>query len=243
VILGYVNFEFLGLSVAKYHQISHAQVTEAVFVLDADVWEVKYNYDHKFDPTIVTRLNGQVVDIPPLIKYDHLGVLQKPKSTNFMDDNPLFSFSTIEPNFVFRWLGLSTHRFPVSTSQARSWLWQAWKDNSQYDGVIVRWLDERLMRRNQVLKPYWRKRDWGLLDSAEAYLTQNSDSVIATSDLDSTISVWTPLAIKINDLYAFGLGGDASSRTRANYVSNQENDGALHVLAIDTGTWPNEVST
>lgn len=217
-------------------------MTEAVFVLDADVWEVKYIYDHKFDPTIITRLNGEIVDIPPLIKYDHLGVLQKPSSITFLDDNPLFSISNVKPNFIVRWLGFSTHRFVVSTSQARSWLWQAWKENRNFDGVIVRWLDERLMRHNSVLRPYWSKRDWGFLNAAEVYLTQNSDSVIATADLDNTISVWTPLAMKINDLYAFGPGGDATSRTRANYIAQDENDDTLHILAIDTGTWPNEVS-
>jgi hypothetical protein len=67
---------------------------------------------------------------------------------------------------------------------------------------------------------------------------------MASVDLDNTISSWTPLAMKINDLYSFGQGGDACSRTRSNAASQEddEDEAALHVIAVDTGTWPNEVS-
>lgn len=111
-----------------------------------------------------------------------------------------------------------------------------------YDAVVVRWLDERLLRREAVLKPYWWKRDFGRLSSAEAYLEQNGDAVMASVDLDNSISSWVPLAIKMNDLFSFGLGGDACARTRSNRTSQNEDSGGLHVIAVDTGTWPNEVS-
>lgn len=158
-----------------------------------------------------------------------------------MDDNPLFGFNTIRTTAVTRWLGVDTRRYPVSTTQSRSWLWRAWKDDPTFDGVIVRWLDERLLRRDLTLKPYWRKRDSGHLDAAEQYLDKNRDAVMASVDLDSTISKWTPLAMKINDLYSFGQGGDACSRTRSNVTAQEDDETALHVIAVDTGTWPNEV--
>jgi len=183
------------------------------------------------------------VDTPPLIKYDHLGILKKPTKFSFLDDNPLYSFTTIRPNPISRWLGLYTRRYPFRTAQSRYWLWKAWKDDPEYDGVRVRWMDERLLRRDDILKPYWRKRDWGHLSSAERYLEQNVDAIIAKIDLDKTISSWTPLAIKMNDLLTFGPGGDASARTRSKLASQEnEDDGAMHVIAVDTGTWPNEVS-
>ncbi|KAH8802484.1 glycosyl transferase [Xylogone sp. PMI_703] len=220
--------------------IPHYQVTEATFVVGADVWENRYFYDHKFHPTILTTLNGQRVDTPDLIFYDHLNVLAKPKHTSFLDDNPLFGFRSIKSNFITRTLGLTTHRYPVSTSQSRSWLWKAWKENPAFDGVIVRWLDERLLRQDPILRPYWRKRDLGQLEAAEEYLDQNRDAVIASVDLDNSISGWTPLATKINDLYSFGQGGDAVSRTRTNTIEQDGDGTALHVIAVDTGTWPNE---
>ncbi|RFU27099.1 hypothetical protein B7463_g9236, partial [Scytalidium lignicola] len=220
--------------------IPHYQVTEATFVVGADVWESKYFYDHKFHPTILTTLNGQRIDTPALIFYDHLDVLKKPEYVSFLDDNPLFGFRSIKANPISRWLGFSTHRYPVSTSQSRSWLWKAWKENPAFDGVIVRWLDDRLLRQDPILRPYWRKRNLGQLEAAEEYLDRNRDTIMASVDLDNSISGWTPLATKINDLYSFGQGGDACSRTRSNALEQESDETALHVIAVDTGTWPNE---
>ncbi|TVY29101.1 hypothetical protein LHYA1_G002449 [Lachnellula hyalina] len=220
--------------------VPHSQVTEATFVVDRDVWESKYFYDHKFHPIIVTTLNGQPVDTPPLILYDHLDVLKRPKHVSILDDNPLFGFSTIDFNPLARFLGRSTRQYPVSTTQTRSWLWKAWKEDRTFDGVVVRWLDERLLRRDPILRPYWRKRDIGNLKAAEDYLDQNRDAVMASVDLDNSISSMTPLSIKINDMYSFGQGGDSVSRTRSNITTQEEDETQLHVIAVDTGTWPNE---
>jgi hypothetical protein len=222
-------------------QIPHSEVTEATFVIGENVWESKYIYDHKRHPTIVTTLNGELMDSPPLILYDHLDVLKKPQKVSFLDDNPLYSFTSFNPSPLLRWLGFYKRSYPMSTSQARSLLWRAWKDSSDHDGVIVRWLDERLLRRDAVLRPYWRMRDFGRLASAETYLEQNADAVFASVDLDNSISSWTPLAIKLNDLSTFGPGGDACALTRSNFTSQEEDNGGLHVIAADTGTWPNEV--
>jgi len=53
--------------------IPSSQVMEATFVLGSDVYESRWIYDHKFHPTILTRLNGDPIDTPPIIQYDHLG--------------------------------------------------------------------------------------------------------------------------------------------------------------------------
>jgi hypothetical protein len=189
----------------------------------------------------VTTLNGELVDPPPLILFDHLDVLKKPQKISFLDDNPLYSYTSFNPSPLLRWLGFYKRSYPMSTSQARSLLWKTWKDSSDHDGVIVRWLDERLLRRDAVLGPYWRMRDFGRLASAETYLEQNADAVFASVDLDNSISSWTPLAIKLNDLSTFGPGGDACALTRSNFTSQEEDSSGLHVIAVDTGTWPNEV--
>lgn len=210
-------------------------------MVGADVWENKYFYDHRFHPTILTTLNGQRIDTPALVFYDHLNVLEKPKHLSFLDDNPLLGFNRIRFDPLSRWLGASTRRYPVSTSQSRSCLWKEWKDNPKFDGVIARWLDERLLRKDPVLRPYWRRRDLAHLMAAEEFLDKNRDAVMASVDLDNSISGWTPLAIKINDLYSFGQGGDACSRTRSNIIEQECDGTALHVIAVDTGTWPNEV--
>ncbi|CAL3973371.1 unnamed protein product [Diplocarpon coronariae] len=221
--------------------IPHSQVTVATFVVGHDVWESKYCYGHKLHPTIITTLNGQKADTPDFILYDHLNVLKKPEHVSFLDDNPLYGFTSTRTGALSRWLGLDTRRFPVSTSQSRSWLWKAWKDDPAFDGVIARWLDERLLRRDKVLAEYWCKRDMAKLDAAEAYLDQNRDAIMAHADLDRMVSSWTPLAIKINDLYSFGQGGDACSRTRPDDTTQEhDEEAAIHVIAVDTETWLNE---
>jgi hypothetical protein len=181
------------------------------------------------------------VDTPPLILYDHLDVLRKPQNISFVDENPLCSFTSFKANPILRRLGFYKRTYPVSTSQARSWLWNSWKASPEYDAVIVRWLDERLLRRDAILRPYWKKRDWGRLALARTYLENNGDAVMASVDLDNSISSWTPLAIKMNDLLSFGPGGDACALTRSNLTSQEDDNFGLHVIAVDTGTWPNEV--
>lgn len=217
--------------------IPHSQVLEATFVIGPDVYESQWSYDHKYHPTIFTTLNGEPVDTPPLIEWDHLGILKKPTNYTFRHDDHMIGFKSLRSHALPRWLGRNTHQNPVSTSRARSKLWQAWKNNSAFDGVIMRWLDERLLRQEPMLRPYFRRRDHGNLKSAEEYLHENADAIMAVIDLDKSISGWAPLAFQIADLYAFGQGGSANARTRS---APEFKSDELHVLATDSGTWPNE---
>ncbi|KAL2829743.1 hypothetical protein BDW59DRAFT_158914 [Aspergillus cavernicola] len=219
--------------------IPHAKVMEATFVQGPDVYEARWLYDHKFHPTIFTTLNGQKVQTPPIIEHDYLAVLAKPTNTSFVHDNPLFYCDSLNSNILTRLFGLTRKRFPVSTSRARSLIWKAWKDRVDFDGITVRWMDERLLRRDKTLTPYWRSRDRGDLCSAKKYLELRADSITASADLDDSISSWTPLAVKISDLFNFGPGGDAVVNTRSKDFGS-DTEKSLHVMAADTGTWPNE---
>ncbi|CAK37869.1 uncharacterized protein An02g11410, partial [Aspergillus niger] len=219
--------------------IPHSKVTEATFVQGADVYEARWLYDHKFHPTIFTTLNGQKVQTPPMMEHDYLGVLAKPKHTSFVHDNPLLYCDSLNSSIFSRFFGLTKKRFPVSTSRARSLIWKAWKERVDFDGVIVRWMDERLLRRDKTLAPYWRSRDRGDLASAKKYLDVRADTITASADLDDNISSWTPLAVKISDLFNFGPGGDAVVNTRSKDFG-ADTEKSLHVMAADNGTWPNE---
>ncbi|PYH93800.1 glycosyl transferase [Aspergillus ellipticus CBS 707.79] len=219
--------------------IPHSKVTEATFVQGADVYEARWLYDHKFHPTIFTTLNGQKVQTPPMIEHDYLAVLSKPRYTGFVHDNPLLYCDSLSSSVFTRFFGLTKKRFPVSTSRARSLIWKAWKDRVDFDGIIVRWMDERLLRRDKTLAPYWRCRDRGDLASAKKYLDIRADTITASADLDDNISSWTPLAVKISDLFNFGPGGDAVVNTRSKDFG-ADTEKSLHVMAADNGTWPNE---
>lgn len=215
------------------------RVHEATFVQNADVYECTWFYDHKFHPTITTKLNGELVDTPDMIRYDWLGVLKKPTRCTFTDENPLLAFKAATSSFMSRLFKTNVKQQEISTSRARSQLWKAWKKRNDLDGVVIRWVDEELIRKEALLRPYWRRRDRGSLSKAEDYLALHADAIMATSDLTSDISAWTPLAIRMSDLFSFGQGGDAVIFTRTKTLQNDTNQ-TLHVIAVDTGTWPNE---
>jgi hypothetical protein len=215
------------------------RVHEATFVQGADVFECSWLYDHKFHPVITTKLNGDPVDTPDMIRHDWLGVLKKPTRCNFMDENPLLDFKAPTSSFVSRMFNTNVKRQEISTSRARSQLWKAWKKRLDIDGVVVRFVDEELIRKEALLRPYWRRRDRGSLLKAEDYLALHADAIMASSDLTSDISAWTPLAIRLSDLFSFGQGGDAVIFTRTKTLQ-RDTDENLHVIAVDTGTWPNE---
>ncbi|KAF2808374.1 glycosyl transferase [Mytilinidion resinicola] len=215
------------------------RVYEATFVQGADVYECSWLYDHKFHPTIATKLNGEFIDTPEMIRHDWLGVLKKPNHCAFADENPLIGFRKPTSTFISRLFRTNSKTQPVSTARARSQLWKAWKKRVDLDGVTTRWVDEQLLRREPLLRPYWRRRDRGSLTKAEDYLALHADAIMATSDVSSDISAWTPLAVRMSDLFSFGQGGDAVIYTRTKTLQ-RDTDDSLHVIAVDTGTWPNE---
>lgn len=214
-------------------------VTRAMFIQGDKVYSAEWLYDHRFHPTIRATLNGDEVPVPPMISEDWYNVLQKPSRTKFLHDSPLALFpGQIGP--LSRLLRRNIRRHPVSISQGRTYLWKSWRTSNEVDAVTARWLDEMILRSSQALKPYWRRRDRANLEAATEYLNEHADAIVADVDLSQEVSSWAPLAFKLSDLASFGQGGDARINTRT--LSTQLNDSSneLHVLAMDTGTWPNE---
>ncbi|KAF7191169.1 hypothetical protein HII31_07529 [Pseudocercospora fuligena] len=220
--------------------IPNPKVTKVKFVQGADVYHCEWNYDHRSHPTISCTKNGAEVDLPPLIKHDWYGILQKPKYCSFMSDNPLMAFKNSRSNSIIRLFHLNTKWFHISTSVARNHLWRTWKQSKDLDAVSVRWLDEQALRQEPVLRKYWLRRDMGLLRSARAYYQEHADAVLARTDLDPDISSWSSIATRFGDLESFGQGGDTRINTRSEATQIQDTDEKMHVLAMDTGTWPNE---
>ncbi|RMZ78616.1 hypothetical protein DV738_g3716, partial [Chaetothyriales sp. CBS 135597] len=220
--------------------IPNANVTEATFIQGPDVYHSKWTYDHKSHPIIDTTLNGYPVDTPAMIEHDWFDVLKKPTKCSFINDNPLLLFNTITPSLISRLLGTNKKTLPISTGRARAHLWKTWKDSQDIDAVTARWLDEWALRSDSILKPYWRARDLGRLHTACNYLISQADTVMARVDMDPEISSWTWIAFKTSDLYTFGQGGDTCINTRSVSTQLRDTKRELHVLAMDTGTWPAE---
>ncbi|RDW68755.1 glycosyltransferase family 4 protein [Aspergillus mulundensis] len=220
--------------------IPYPRVSQATFIEPNSVHQAKWTYDHKFHPVISTTLNGEPVETPDMISKDWFHVLDKPSRSSFLHDNPLFFFRSTRANVFSRMLGLNVKTRPIPTSRARTHLWKAWKAGKDFDAVTTTWLDELLLRSDSVLRPYWRNRDFGRLDAAGDYLDAQVDTILARVDIDPDISSWTQMAFKISDLYSFGIGGDARINTRTLSTQLQDTSTQLHVLAMDTATWPNE---
>jgi glycosyltransferase involved in cell wall biosynthesis len=220
--------------------LPNSKVMEAKFIEGSEVYHSVWSYEHRSHPIIETTLNGLRVATPPMILHDWFHVLKKPTKCSFLSENPLFSFSSVKTTIASRMLGLNTQRHRISTSSARTHLWKSWKDSKEFDAVTARWLDEMALRSDRILKPYWRARDTGRLEAAGNYLDAQADTIMARTDVDPEISSWTLLAYKFSDLSTFGQGGDATINTRTQSTQIRDSDDVLHVLAMDTGTWPNE---
>ncbi len=220
--------------------IPYSKVMEATFVQGENVYHSSWQYEHKWHPIITTTLNGEPIETPPMIQHDWFDVLSKPKNCRFLDDNPLLSFKSLNSNLISRALGLNTRWYPTSTSSARTHLWKLWKNGKELDAVTTRWLDEKALRSDQLLKPYWRARDMGRLDAAELYVHSQADNIMAKIDINPEISSWTLIAFKISDLLSMGQGGDARINTRTQSTQLHDSDNELHVVGMDTGTWPIE---
>ena len=220
--------------------IPFTKVTEATFVQGSEIHHASWTYEHKSHPEISTTLNGELIATPEMIRDDWFHVLKKPSKCGFLNDNPLLSFSSGKSSFLSRMLGFNVKRYPISTSQARTRLWKTWKGGKELDAVTARWLDEGLLRSDRVLKSYWKNRDRGRLNAAKEYLDAQADTIMARVDVDPEISSWVHIAFKISDFYSFGQGGDSRINTRTLSTQLRDSDDELHILAMDTSTWPNE---
>jgi glycosyltransferase involved in cell wall biosynthesis len=220
--------------------IPHTKVTEATFIEGDNIHHTSWGFDHKFETEMSTTLNGRPVPTPLFVLEDWFHVLDKPKNCAFLNDNPLLAFSSTSSNMFSRALGFDTKRYAVSTSHARIQLWKAWKSRRDIDAVTARWLDERLVRADSKLTPYWKMRDMGRLAAASAYIDAHADTIMARVDLDPDTSSWVHIAFKIADFYSFGLGGDTTINTRTVSSQLRDTQDELHVLAMDTSTFPME---
>lgn len=81
------------------------------------------------------------------------------------------------------------------------------------DAPTACWLDELILREEPLLREYWRARDCGNLHNVKLALDRHVDQIVSAIDIQTDISEVCPLAIKSSDLYAMGLGKDATQVT------------------------------
>jgi len=87
--------------------VPFARVTQAKITQNGIVFDTKWTYDHKQHPNLVTYANGQEIPTPDMIRNDRYGILPKPSSTSFLDEDPLFPFTSTNSNFIARIFGMN----------------------------------------------------------------------------------------------------------------------------------------
>jgi hypothetical protein len=224
----------------QLQRIPYTQVTEARFIQSDNVYHALWDYDHTSHPTIATRLNGVPCATPAMIQHDWFKVLAKPKQSDFGFDDPIYKFRSLDTNMFLSALGLNSAWYRLSTARVRTHLWETWRRTQELDAVTVRWLDELALRSESTLRPYWLARDTCQLGSATSYLEQHANTIMARSDVAPETNAWSCITFKLSDLFNFGQGGDTRINTRTEKTQLQHNEDVMSVLAMDTGTWPNE---
>jgi hypothetical protein len=215
--------------------IPFPRVTAALFIEGEKIYNAVWAYDHRFQPSLSVTLNGAQIPVPSIISEDSFSVLERPAVRPFRCENPLVEFPP-RVGVLSRLFKRNIQRYPVPITQGRSHLWQSWKTSNEVDAVTARWLDGMMLRSSDILKPYWQQRDRGKLEGATEYLSANADAILPELNLNPKISSWVPLALRFSDLRtAVASNKQAQSVQMGNTTSEN-----LHVLAMDTGTWPNE---
>lgn len=224
----------------KSKWIPFARPTNVVYRTATARYDTKYVYDHKCHPIISTTCGGKDVQTPEEIRHDWYKVLKKPVGLSHHEEDPLRSFSSLKYNYISRFFRRNVQYIPITTSTARTHLWNTWKTTNSLSGVTARWLDEVALRSDPLMKPYWRYRDAGHLNRAAKYCLKNIDAIMASVDVDHEVSSWTLLAYKVSDLITLGRGGEVAINTRQVDSQVADDKDQLHVFASDMGTWPNE---
>lgn len=227
----------------------------------------RVDYQHRRHPKYETTLFinsaeiGNAVAPPKIFPHEDV-LLKKPTALSFeMDDLLLLhssyrlrqvrasinSSSRSVPSRAFRafqrsisFLSKDAVYSPVPTWQLRTKLWQQWLNTkgSLLDAAIACHLDELILRQEPLLRPYWKFRDFGRLEEAKNVLDLNLQQIICAIEIDVDVAEMCMLPIKMPDLYAMGLGKDATEITYRPVDCVVDSDSKISVIVSDIGCWP-----
>lgn len=226
------------------------------------VYITTYTYQHKRDPQEMTVLTqgGRDYDVysPPRLFEDEDELVKKPTNLSFDLDDLLIHhkptqisglmrqrsilpssklLSKLDP-FGLCYYSRKSYHARVPTWRLRTELWRLWSSSKTLDAVTACWLDEMILREERLLGAYWRRRDFGLIQSAKAALDQAHDKIITAIEIPFEVSQVCSLAIKPADLYAMGLGRDANQITNRPEDCYKDTQDRVSVIFNDIGCWP-----
>lgn len=247
--------------VTSYDWVPSDRVCRMVKVIDGKSYVTEAEYQHRRDPLITTFLEEEdgrktaIAKAPKAFDEEAL-FLARPGNLSFDSDDLLVYHSKLQVKQMRRaalrkytwlsflnplnWLGLFGKQvyLPLPTWRLRTELWSAWLKSDNIDAPTACWLDELIVREEPLLRKYWRARDSGRLHEAKRALDKHIDQIVSAIDIQTDVSEVCALSIKSSDLYAMGLGKDATEVTTRPQDCFRDTEDRVSVIFNDIGAWP-----
>ncbi|KAH7134435.1 hypothetical protein EDB81DRAFT_903410 [Dactylonectria macrodidyma] len=242
-----------------YSWMPSKNIGRIIKTIGSKVYTSEYEYLHRRDPAITHYAqegegSRTAITTSPEVWPRESDFLALPRNVSFDSDDLLIYHSprqtrqmkrhagTKRPSSMNPWTWierLHKDRYrTVPTWRLRTELWSHWLKGATLDAVTACWMDELILREEPLLRPYWRARDLGRLESARRVLNANIDQIVAAIDIDTDVSEVTVLAIKTADLYVMGLSKDAPQVTTRPQDCFNDTDERISVVFNDIGCWP-----
>ncbi|SPO01406.1 uncharacterized protein DNG_04082 [Cephalotrichum gorgonifer] len=253
-------------STKEYNWVPSERLCRVVRKVGGKTYTTTLEYQHRRDPTSVTVLETDsgttAVAEPPSICPSESILLKRPKDAVFHSDDLLIYHgmfqlkrmrkaaraaksasgtpvvSSLSLTSLFSWHGRVVYS-RVPTWRIRTELWNHWLKTGSLDAITACWMDEDILRNEPLLKEYWKLRDRGRLTKALAVLESNINQIFAAIEIETAVSEVCLLPIKTSDLYAMGLGNDATQVTTRPQDCYKDTKDRISVIFTDIGCWPN----
>ncbi|KJZ79799.1 hypothetical protein HIM_00513 [Hirsutella minnesotensis 3608] len=241
----------------KYDWVPSDKVYRIVRIINGKRFVTEFEYRHRRDPISTTVLEADhnvrtaIAEVPKLPFEDEF-LLQKPTNLSFDSEDVLIRHSALqakrmrqhaasELSILSRWSPLHLWKrkvyLSVPTWRIRTELWNAWLKGG-LDAATACGMDELILREEPLLHSYWRARERGRLEQAKRFLDENVNQIVSAIDLETDISELCLLPIRTADLYAMGLGRDATEVTNRPQDAYSDTKDRLSVIVNDIGCWP-----
>ncbi|PHH88176.1 hypothetical protein CDD83_7877 [Cordyceps sp. RAO-2017] len=241
----------------SYDWVPSDKVYRIVRIINGRRFVTELEYNHRRDPVSTTiveeenELKTAVAEVPKL-PFEEDSLFKKPVNLSFAYDDILIHHNILQLrrlrqyavntlSIVSRWSPLHLWKrkvyLSVPTWRIRTELWNSWLNDS-LDAATVCWMDELILREEPLLRKYWRARESGRLEDARRALDGDINQIVSAIELETDISELCLLPIRTSDLYAMGLGRDATEVTNRPQDCYKDTEDRLSVIVNDIGCWP-----
>ncbi|KAK3331852.1 hypothetical protein B0T19DRAFT_456261 [Cercophora scortea] len=211
------------------------RVCKVIREMGAKSYVTTSDYRHRRDPVMMTFMEendtkSAVIRAPRLFEHEEV-LLKRPSDASYENDDLLLYHgkshiqrmarfsgremawtSLLDPTTWSYWRKKSIYR-RVPTWWLRTELWDHWRKTGDMDAIAACWMDELILREEPLLKQYWAARGAGQLSAAMETLDSRIEQIVAAVEIEQDVSEVCMLPIKASDLYAMGLGKDATQVT------------------------------